>query len=92
VTNVYEGSPDGRQSADPSLPTSRFRPRYRALSDIEKDLHDAIKQSAAQIEDLYAQVEIVRRMGGHADEPRYTALAITALESSVMWIVKALTA
>ena len=36
MTNVYEGKTDARQSDDVALPVSRFRPRYRALTDEEK--------------------------------------------------------
>ena len=81
MTNVYEGKPDARQSADPKMPVSRFRPRYRALTDEEKALHDALKDKAAELEALFSQV----RPG------RYNSLAVTALEQSIMWIVKELT-
>lgn len=92
MTNVYEGPPDARQSVDPGLTTSRFRPRYRALSHVEKDLHDQIKAQAEKLEELFNQVEIVRRMGDRPVEGRYHALAITDLERAVMWSVKGLTA
>jgi hypothetical protein len=81
MTHVYEGSPDDRQ-ADTAIPVSRFRPRYRALTDDEKALHDAIKDKAAELETLFAQVK----------PGRYNSLAITSLEQAVMWIVKELTA
>lgn len=81
MTNVYEGQPDGRQSAE-RIETSRFRPRYRALSDDEKALHDAIKEKAAELEALFEQVK----------PGRYRSLGLTALEESVMWTVKELTA
>jgi hypothetical protein len=92
ATHVYEGEPDARQSADPKLPTSRFRPRYRALSVDERNLHDAIKTKATELEALFDQVEIVRRKEGLPSEDRYRALAVTDLERAVMWAVKALTA
>lgn len=82
MTNVFEGAPDARQSNDPAMATTRFRPKYRALSDAEKALHDAIKDKASELEALYAQVK----------SGRYNSLAITALEQSVMWVVKELTA
>lgn len=82
MTNVYEGKADARQSADVNMPTSRFRPRYRALTDEEKSLHDAIKDKAAELEVLFGKVK----------SGRYNALAITSLEQSIMWIVKELTA
>lgn len=81
MAHVYEGTPDARQSQDTALPTSRFRPRYRALTDAEKQLHDALKTKAAELETLFGQVK----------PGRYNALAITALEQSLMWIVKELT-
>lgn len=80
MTNVYEGKPDTRQ-ADTAIPVTRFRPRYRALTDEEKALHDAIKDKAAEMEALYFQVKA----------GRYNSLALIALEQSVMWIVKELT-
>jgi hypothetical protein len=79
MAHLFEGQPDERQQGD-ILP-SRFRPRYRALSDEEKALHDAIKDKASELEALFDAV----------DDGRYKALAITSLEQSVMWIVKELT-
>lgn len=61
---------------------SRFRPRYRALSPEEKQLHDDIKNKAAELEGLFNQVK----------DGRYKSLAFTSLEESVMWVVKELTA
>jgi len=81
MANVYEGKPDSRQSDDPKLKVSRFRPTYRALSDDEKALHDALKTKASELETLFGQVK----------PGRYNALAITSLENAVMWIVKELT-
>lgn len=80
-TNVFEGKTDDRQG-DCAVKTSRFRPRYRALSEEEKDLHDAIKDKASELESLFEQV----RPG------RYNSLAITSLEQSIMWVIKELTA
>ncbi len=80
MAHVYEGEPDARQSPD-IIATSRFRPRYRALTDDEKALHDKIKSAADALELLYAEVK----------PGRYHSLSITALEESVMWIVKELT-
>lgn len=82
MTNVFEGNPDARQSEDVAMPTSRFRPKYRALNEEEKALHDEIKQKAVEMEELYKKVKA----------GRYNALAISNLEESVMWIVKELTA
>lgn len=81
MSNVFEGKPDGRQQDSVTAPVSRFRPRYRALSDEEKALHDQIKNKAAELEDLFGKVK----------PGRYNALAITSLEQSVMWVVKELT-
>ena len=78
--NVYEGKPDGRQGGQNENIT-RFRPKYRALSDEEKELHDAIKSKAEEMEKLY------EKAGGG----RYQSLAFTSLEESVMWAVKQLT-
>jgi hypothetical protein len=80
MAHVFEGQPDSRQSAD-AIQVSRFRPKYRALSDDEKALHDAIKDKAAELEALFGKVK----------PGRYNALAITSLEQSVMWVVKELT-
>jgi hypothetical protein len=81
MANIFEGAPDGRQSEKIDEPVSRFRPRFRALTDDEKTLHDALKGKASELEALFAQVK----------PGRYNALAITALEQSIMWIVKELT-
>jgi hypothetical protein len=80
MTHVFDGQPDARQAAT-SIPVSRFRPKYRALTDDEKALHDALKDKAAELETLFAKVK----------PGRYNSLAITSLEQSVMWIVKELT-
>lgn len=77
--NVYEGEPDGRQAGD--IKPSRFRPRYRALSDEEKALHDEIKNKACEME------ELIEKVG----KGRYQSMAMTDLEKSVMWAVKQLT-
>ena len=81
MSHVFEGAPDGRQSEDTAMPTSRFRPRYRALTDDEKALHDEIKAKAAELEMRFEQVK----------PGRYRSLAFTALEEAVMWAVKELT-
>lgn len=81
MSNVYEGAPDGRQSDNVSEPVSRFRPRYRALTDDEKALHDELKSKAAELEALFERVKT----------GRYRSLGLTALEEAVMWTVKELT-
>lgn len=80
MSNVYAGPTDSRQSENVYEPVSRFRPRYRDLTENEKALHDAIKAKASELELLYEQVKV----------GRYSALGMTALEESVMWVVKEL--
>ncbi len=86
MTNVFEGKTDDRQSADVNEKVSRFRPKYRALTDDEKKLHDEFKAKAVELE---AMIEQVRDQA--PGSARYAALAMTDLESSIMWAVKALT-
>lgn len=81
MANVYEGKPDDRQYDNMTEVMSRFRPKYRALTDEEKSLHDDLKNKAVELEQLYAKVK----------PGRYNSLAITSLEQSIMWIVKELT-
>lgn len=81
MPNVFEGTPDARQSTETTFQPSRFRPTYRALTDEEKALHDQLKTKAAELETLFGQVKA----------GRYSALAMTSLENSIMWIVKELT-
>lgn len=82
MTNVFCGKPDGRQSDKTDEKLSRFRPRYRALTDDEKALHDEIKNKASELEALFEKVKA----------GRYASLAMTQLELAVMWIIKELTA
>ncbi len=81
MADVFEGQPDARQSTDVNMPVSRFRPRYRALTDDEKALHDEIKNKAAELESLFGKVK----------SGRYNSLAMTSLEQAIMWVVKELT-
>lgn len=81
MTHVFEGDADARQSDDTALPTSRFRPRYRALTPAEKHLHDALKDKAAELEEIIDRVK-----PGH-----YRTLGMSALELCVMWTIKELT-
>lgn len=80
MAHLYEGQPDDRQ-ADAPIETSRFRPRYRQLTPEELALHDLLKLKAQELEALFLQVK----------DGRYRSLALTSLEESVMWSVKALT-
>ena len=82
MANVYEGPADARQSENEAEPLSRFRPKYRALSDDEVKQHDALK----------AAYEAVERLIDELPARRYRALALTTLEESCMWAVKELTA
>lgn len=50
MTHVYEGQPDARQSEE-RIETSRFRPRYRALSEEEKALRTSVEVSRAATDD-----------------------------------------
>ena len=81
MANVYEDAPDARQSGDVAEPVSRFRPRYRALTEDEHALHDEIKSKAVELEALFLRVK----------PGRYRSLSLTALEEAVMWNVKELT-
>lgn len=84
MADVFEGRPDGRQSTEVAHPVSRFRPTYRAVTDDEKELHDEIKAKAGELEKMIDQIK-----GGKPS--RYKALAMTELETSIMWAVKELT-
>jgi outer membrane biosynthesis protein TonB len=65
----------------PAIQSSRFRLQSRSLNTNEMELHDKIKAKATELEQLY---ELVPKR-------RYNALAITALEQSIMWINKEIT-
>jgi hypothetical protein len=82
MAHIYENMPDGRQSDKIDEVLSRFRPRYRALSEEEKALHDEIKAKATELEVLFEKVK----------PGRYRSLGFTALEEAVMWAIKELTA
>jgi hypothetical protein len=56
MADVFDGKPDARQSSDPTLKPTRFRPTYRALTDEEKALHDEIKTKATAMTDLELSV------------------------------------
>jgi hypothetical protein len=82
MAHTYAGTPDSRQVVEGETPQiSRFRPRYRALSDEEKQVHDDLKTKASELEAVIEKLK----------PGRYRSLAITALEESVMWAVKELT-
>lgn len=92
MADVFEGKPDERQAQEPLKPT-RFRPRYRQLTDTEKALHDEIKRKAEELEHLFNQtlVQASVRSEDISAAARYKALAVTSLEESIMWAVKGLT-
>ena len=46
MANVYEGAPDARQSDNIALAVTRFRPKYRALTDEEKVIACRLAQQA----------------------------------------------
>ncbi len=60
---------------------STFRPSYRSISSEELGNINDIKAKAEELERLYDKVPT----------GRYRSLAMTALEESVMWIVKGAT-
>jgi len=88
-TNVFDGKPDARQSDKIDHPVSRFRPTYRALTEPEKALHDEIKTKAVELEQLISYCATVPGANAGSTKARYGALAITSLEESIMWAVKA---
>lgn len=81
MANTFEGTPDARQSDRVDAPVSRFRPTYRALTDEEKQLHDAIKLQADSMAVLFDNLK----------RSYMTEQAILRLEEAVFWAVKGLT-
>lgn len=69
------------QSAQPAGDANRFRPQYRELARHDFALIKEIKETAEKL------ARLMESQGGS----RYTSLAITNLEQSVMWAVKAIT-
>jgi hypothetical protein len=65
--------------------SNTFRKTYRELTEAEKAVIEEIKETAERLEEMY----IASRENGK--NPRHIALALTALEESVMWAVKAIT-
>lgn len=66
-----------------------FRREYRALTEAESAHIEAIKVKAEELLRLYADSPVV--LAAPAPDPRMKALAVTRLEESVMWAVKAVT-
>jgi hypothetical protein len=89
TTTVHESrlaeSPAAYQAPENHL----FRKAYRELTKEEKDLMDAIKDTAYRQYLLYGAALIG---AGPSDTSRAMAIARTKLEESVMWAVKAITA
>lgn len=81
AAHLFAGAPDERQVTAADFKPTRFRPRYRALSVQEKELHDELKGKAEELADLFERVKL----------GRYRSLAITYLEIAVMLAVKELT-
>lgn len=66
---------------DDTKPISRFRPNFRSLTEKERELHDAVKDAAADMEKLFLRTP----------ETRERSIAMTKLEEAVMWCIKGLT-
>jgi len=106
MTHVFQDAPDGCRSGD--IRPSRFRPGYRALSAEEKDLHDAIKAKAGELEALFERARALRAPVIEHLPPAefgefHVGIAVNldadpftegmkSLELAVMWTVKGLTA
>ncbi len=71
---------EAKKKIEVDAPVSR--PRGLPLTPQMEALYDAIEEKAAELETLYEQLP----------DGRYKALVLTDLESSVMWIIKELTA
>lgn len=80
---------DASASVAPSAAPSRFRSAYRALTPEEAALCAAITVKAAEFEAL---IDLLSQRGGAPGSWRYKALALEALEVSVMWAIKGVTA
>lgn len=98
MADIFEGAPDARQT-DGAVAPSLFRKRYRQLSDIEIQLHDAIKDKADELARLITQIPAPRVLGtGNTLDDLATnrgpnvTLALRHLEDAVYRAVKALTA
>lgn len=96
----YEGGQaDARMALEQGDAPTRFRPRYRKLGEGELQRIDEIKEAADGLERMIRAAYCVKAgsderfeaiaNGGNAS--REHALALTALEESVMWAVKGLT-
>ena len=89
VRGIIKSLADALEQADKPAPPSYhpeawnpFRPTYRELTDDKKALHDAVKDKATELLNLVQTIK----------PGRYRSLSITALEESIMWAVKELTA
>ncbi len=61
----------------------RFRKQYTPITDDQKELVSVIKEKAVELEALFESAKFY--------DHRLGAIALTELESSVMWAVKAAT-
>lgn len=62
-----------------------FRHQYRVLTDAEKAAMVAIKDKAAELDD------VIRKSPPYPEPCREMSLALTKLEEAVMWAVKGIT-
>lgn len=62
-----------------------FRPIYKDLSEDEKAKINAIKDKAQELYSLFPKTEDLRGIN------REVSLGMTALEESIMWVVKGMT-
>ena len=108
LTNVFEGEPDERQSESTSPNKTAgdklFKAKYAKLTPYEVDLHDRLKAKAAELIELYQEVEnVIERKGTPSrkvgiinnlasNSMAHVILGVRSLEDSVYRVVKALTA
>jgi hypothetical protein len=93
--DVYEATPDERQSAAPVLNDEHklFRKRYRQLSPDEVALHDQIKDKADELYALFLEVSpIETQPDANRERGANITLAKRHLEDAVYRAVKGLTA
>lgn len=64
MSHVFAGTPEGRQADTDPTATSRFRAQYRPLTDAEKDIHDALKAKATELEVLFVKAFELRHPPG----------------------------
>ena len=72
-------------TSDSRVINNVMRHEYRVLTDLEKDLMRAVKDSGLA---FYAQIEAIEKVSSPSRE---LSLAKTKIEEGVMWAVKHLT-